>query len=198
MRLLKRLGFQGLCLKDAIPYIEGRKQGRIAVITFDDGLMSVYRQAVPVLDALGFTATNFFVVNQTGGQNGWDTSQARRAPCMGLAQMRDWVARGHEAGSHTLDHVHLTKVSAAEAKKQIVLSRQYLETMLQQPVVSFAYPYGDENGRIRALVKDAGYRFAATTHRSRAKADDSLYGLPRHSIRRNDTIVQFLIKCFLR
>lgn len=198
MRLLKRLGFQGLSLKEAMPYIQGRKTGRIAVITFDDGLMSVHAHAMPVLDELGFSATNFFVANQTGGRNDWDSPQAKRAACMGPEEMRDWVAHGHEAGSHTLDHVHLTTISSEEAQKQIILSRHNLETMLGQPVLSFAYPYGDENRQIRGIVRNAGYHFAVTTRRGRARQDDNPYGLPRHSIRRNDSLLQFLAKCLLR
>jgi len=198
MRLLKRLGFQGLSLREAIPYIYGKKNGKVAAITFDDGMMSVYEYAMPVLDELGFTATNFFVSDQIGGQNIWDGPQARRAPCMGLEEMLDWVAQGHEAGSHTLDHVHLTQVSPDEAGRQIFLSKHNLEKMLGQPVVSFAYPYGDENSPMRDLVCEAGYRFAVTTQRGRAKPDDDIYGLPRYSIRRNDNRLQFLLKCLFR
>jgi len=198
MHLLKRLGFHGLSLKEAVPYIRGHKHGRVAAITFDDGMMSVYEHAMPVLDALGFTATVFCVANQIGGQNDWDAPHARRAPCMGLQDLRDWVSHGHEAGSHTLDHVHLTRVEPHEARRQITQSKHHLEEMLKQPVVSFAYPYGDENTQIRAFVGDAGYHFAATTRRSRARNDDNRYGLPRHSVRRNDRTLHFLVKCLLR
>ncbi len=37
MAWLKRLGYRGLSVRDAIPYIYGGKQGKVAVITFDDG-----------------------------------------------------------------------------------------------------------------------------------------------------------------
>jgi len=198
MHLLKYLGFQGLSLKEAIPYIRGQKHGRVAAITFDDGMMSVYERAMPVLDKLGFTATNFFVINHIGNQNEWDAPGAQRAPCMGLREIFNWVAHGHESGGHTLNHVHLTQVDEDEARKQIALSKQNLENILGQSVVSFAYPYGNENGQIRDLVSEAGYHFAVTTRRGRARQDDSLHGLPRYSIRRNDSSMQFLLKCLLR
>src|SRR5690606_17715746 len=72
MAWLKRLGYRGLSVRDAIPYIYGGKQGKVAVITFDDGFENVFRNALPVLEEFGFTATNYFVANQIGGFDLWD------------------------------------------------------------------------------------------------------------------------------
>lgn len=198
MHMLKRLGFKGLSLKDAAPYINGEKKGKIAIITFDDGFLSVYRNAMPVLNELGFTATCFFVARQIGGKNDWDPPEARREACMNEAQIKEWAHNGHEIGSHTLDHVHLTKVDANEAGVQITQSRAMLEDIFKIPVISFAYPYGDMNDDIRKQAKEAGYTYALTTQRGRYEVGDNLYDMPRHSVRRNDTLVQFLIKCLLR
>lgn len=198
MRWLSRLGFQGLSLAEAMPYISGKKNGKVAAITFDDGFLSVFEHAMPVLAKYGFTATNFFVADQLGRQNDWDAPQAIREPCMTIDQMLQWVNAGHEAGSHTLTHVHLTDIGQNEAKREIVLSKQKLEDMLGREIFSFAYPYGDENDEIRALVKSAGYRYGATTRRGRALPVHDMFELPRHSVRRNDLAPHFLAKCLLR
>jgi len=198
MAWLKRLGYRGLSLRDAIPYLDGRKSGKVAVITFDDGFRNVYENALPILDEHGFTATNFFVPNQIGGQNAWDVPLGGTpAPCMSVSQMRDWAAHGHEVGSHTLDHVHLLDVSPDEARRQISQSRDALQDLLGLPVTSFAYPYGDEDTRIRALVREAGYSHATTTERRKARTGDDDFGLPRLTIRRNDTWLHFLKKCLM-
>jgi peptidoglycan/xylan/chitin deacetylase (PgdA/CDA1 family) len=196
MEWLKRLGFQGLSLREALPYIEGAKRGKVAAITFDDSYENVYDNALPVLQEFGFTATNFVVVNQIGGSNAWDAPNGVAwAPCMSLEQLRDWVDLGHEVGSHTLDHVHLPDLAVEEARKQILQSRALLEELLDEVVSSFCFPYGDETPLDRVLAYEAGYRVATTTRRGRASQADDPFGLPRATVRRNDSWVHFLKKC---
>lgn len=198
MHLLARLGFKGLSLRQAMPYIRGQARGKVAAITFDDGFLSVYRNAMPILDELGFSATNFFVSSRMGLDNAWDNARAQRDRIMTFDDMRNWAAHGHEVGGHTLDHLHLNNISTAEAERQIVENKQKLEEELGETLTSFAYPYGDENKNVRAIVKNAGYKFAVTTKKSRANGSENDFELPRHSIRRNDTILHFLAKCLWR
>ncbi|PYE88200.1 polysaccharide deacetylase family protein [Phyllobacterium leguminum] len=198
MRWLKRLGYKGLSLRDAVPYIEGRAHGKVAVITFDDGFRNVYENALPVLQEHGFTATNFFVANQIGGQNEWDIPIGiQPTPCMSPTQLREWAALGHEVGAHTLDHVHLPDVPLKEAKRQIGGSRDVLQDILGAPVTSFAYPYGDENARLRDMAREVGFTHAVTTERRKTLPSDDSFGLPRLTIRRNDTWLHFLKKCLI-
>jgi peptidoglycan/xylan/chitin deacetylase (PgdA/CDA1 family) len=70
-------------------------------------------------------------------------------------------AQGFEIGSHTRSHVDLGTISGDIAIEEIAMSRKDLETKLEVPVCSFAYPYGynksisEEN---RAIVRTSGYR----------------------------------------
>lgn len=198
MHVLKSFGFQGLSLGEAMPYIQGKARGRVAAITFDDGFLSVYQYAMPILDDLGFHATNFFVSSRMGLDNAWDNERAQRDKIMTFDDMREWAVHGHEVGGHTLDHLHLKDIPLKEARRQIVENKKKLEQELAAPLMSFAYPFGDENDAIREIVKDAGYQCAVTTIKSRAYGNEDIFELPRHSIRRNDTIVHFLAKCLLR
>ena len=198
MHVLKRIGFQGLSLKEAMPYIRGSKKGKVAAITFDDVFLSVYQDAMPVLDELGFSATDFFVSSRMGLDNSWDNERSQRDKIMTFDQMRDWAAHGHEVGGHTNDHPHLKDIPIEEAEHQIIENKAKLEEELGAPIISFAYPFGDENEAIQKIVKNAGYRYAVTTVKSRARGNEGDFELPRHSIRRNDTILHFLAKCLLR
>ncbi|WP_163268068.1 polysaccharide deacetylase family protein [Chelativorans alearense] len=196
MLWLKRLGYRGLSLREAMPYIRGERTGKVAAITFDDGFLNVFENALPVLRELGFTATGFFVVSQIGGSNEWDrVIGVPEARCMSAAQLREWAALGNEVGSHTLDHVHLPEQPADEARRQIVRSRGMLEDILGEEVLSFSYPYGQEGERCRRMVREAGYRYATTTRRGSAGPGDDVFGLPRATVRRNDTWLHFLKKC---
>ena len=130
------------------------------IISFDDGWVSQYREAFPLLQRYGLTAT-FFVYTEKIGQHAnfftWD-------------QLREMAAAGMEIGSHTLTHPNLNRISdIAELKRQIAESKLVLEEQLDQPVTALAYPYGLYNDRVVAMVQAAGYTTArgvsfGTTH----------------------------------
>ncbi|MEN3432659.1 polysaccharide deacetylase family protein [Brucella melitensis] len=199
MRWLKRLGYQGLSLRDAMPYIKGEKTGKVAVITFDDGYLNVLENAGPVLAEYGFTATNYFVANQVGGSNVWDQPiGVPKTPCMSVAQLREWADLGHEVGAHTLDHVALSKVPEDEARRQIAQSKTVLEDMLGTQVTNFCYPYGDNTPLHREMVREAGYETATTTVRARARPTDDPFGIPRIYVRRRDLWPKFVVRLRVR
>lgn len=182
-------------MRDLQPYLAGQKTGKVVGITFDDGFRNVMTHALPVLDALGFTATNYFVSRQIGGSNMWDADVGvPHSPCMSRAEMLEWAALGHEVGAHTLDHVHLTEVSPDEARRQIADVRHELEDMLGSTVEAFCYPYGDFSGEVRQMVEEAGYTTATTTQRGRATPQHDMLLLPRKIVRRTDGWLNVLRK----
>jgi len=199
MAWLKRLGYQGMSLREAVPYIQGERTGKVAAISFDDGFANVLENAAPILQEHGFTATNFIVANNIGSRNSWDrVLGVATADCMTIDQLKEWAALGHEVGSHTLDHVHLTQVDDDEAARQMRQSRQALEDLTGYPVQGFAYPYGEHVQKHRRMVREAGFSYAVTTERRRSRVGDDVFGLPRLTIRRNDTWLQFIAKCTMR
>ena len=195
MAWLKRFGYQGLSMRDARPYLEGKKQGKVAVITFDDGYLNVYQHAMPVLNALGFTATNYFVANQIGGRNEWDLPKGSvEIRCMNSQQVLDWAANGHEVGAHTLDHIYLPDAPLPEAERQIAQSKIALENLTGTEVSNFCYPHGGETQDIRDLVKKSGYIHATTTKRGWATLTNDPFGLPRRFVRKADNSLFFIKK----
>ncbi|MBB6262259.1 peptidoglycan/xylan/chitin deacetylase (PgdA/CDA1 family) [Paenochrobactrum gallinarii] len=195
MKWLKRLGYKGLSMRDAIPYMTGKQTGKVVVITFDDGFVNVLENAAPVLAEYGFTATNYFVAGQIGGGNVWDRSIGiPNTACMSKSQMREWMSLGHEVGAHTLDHVNLNETSDEEAFRQISGSKISLENLLGLEVPHFCYPYGANKPIHREMVRKAGFRNAVTTVPGRSKPGDDPFGLPRIYIRRNHSIPEFLYR----
>ena len=82
---------------------------------------------------------------------------------MDAAQVSEWLAAGHEIGSHTLKHPWLTRLPAREAREEIVASKKKLEDLFGLTVEHFCYPYGDWNETVRDMVIEAGYQSACTT-----------------------------------
>jgi peptidoglycan/xylan/chitin deacetylase (PgdA/CDA1 family) len=69
-------------------------------------------------------------------------------------------------GAHTVNHYTLSKLSPADVKKEILESKQSLESHLGKEVHHFAYPYGgrEEAGKREFdLAKECGFKTAVTT-----------------------------------
>lgn len=203
MRLLKRLGYQGLSMRDLQPYLtseHGREPNaiprRVFGITFDDGYSNVLTNAMPVLNELGFTATCYFVAGRLGGENDWDAHlPTERARLMYREELLTWMRHGHEVGSHTVDHVSLPDVSAQAAAQQIVDAKRRLEDICNVRVASFCYPYGNVNRQVRDLVERAGYGNATTTRRGRVSAHDDPFMLARITVAAGVGPYRLLYKC---
>lgn len=88
------------------------------------------------------------------------------------------LSKDFEIGAHTLTHPHLTKISPAEAKREITGSKTYLEDYLGKKVLSFCYPAGYYNEEIIPMVQQAGFRIARTTHRYALRIGNNPFTVP--------------------
>ncbi len=114
---------------------------RPIIITFDDGDASVYEQAFPILQEMGFTGTNYIIYNYIGA-DGYMTAN----------QIKALAAAGWETGSHSLSHANL--INSKHLSWEVVDSRYFLRKLLGVPIDSFAYPFGMVNGDVRSYVRD--------------------------------------------
>jgi peptidoglycan/xylan/chitin deacetylase (PgdA/CDA1 family) len=117
------------------------------VITFDDGHVSNYTQALPLLDRHGVEAHFFITAGWTGERAGFMTS----------AEIRALRAAGHTIGAHGWSHTLLTQCSPAELQHELVDAKQRLEDTLGEPVTSLSLPGGRANAGVCQAVRAAGY-----------------------------------------
>ena len=159
---LARHGFTSGSLAD-LPAALGNP-GKKVVITFDDGYVNVLKNALEPLARHHFRAIQFIVADLIGGRNEWDVIHGDVAePLMDAAQIREWLAAGHEIGSHSLTHRNLAKLKPADAREQIFASKKKLEDTFGLPIRHFCYPHGKWTPAVRDLVGEAGYASACTT-----------------------------------
>lgn len=127
-------------------------------LTVDDGFHSIYEYVYPLLKRYGMTLTLGVIVNSVGtGTPSYQPSD-RFMNAAEIEEMMD--SCDIEIASHTLSHTHLTKVSNAQSWQEIAGSKRYLESLFGTEVVTFVYPYGDMDARIRNMVRRAGYKLA--------------------------------------
>ncbi len=161
MRELAEAGYTTARLSDPRP--ESGNPSKKFAITFDDGYANVATNAAVVLAAHRFKAIQFIVAGHLGGTNAWDVAEGEVAePLMDAYQIVDWLAAGHEIGSHTLSHPRLTQLAPARLREEIGASKRRLEDLFSLPVRHFCYPYGDYNPLVLAEVARAGYETACT------------------------------------
>jgi peptidoglycan/xylan/chitin deacetylase (PgdA/CDA1 family) len=95
-----------------------------------------------------------------------------------------------EIGGHTRSHVMLSAVPAAEQRRDIGEGRAILESIVDAPVTSFAYPFGAWGEYNRAsvdAVRDAGYEAACTTRNGLVSSVFGRFRIPRFMVLDWDT-----------
>ncbi len=116
-------------------------------LTFDDGDLSQYQNALPILTAAGMKASFYIITSEPGsGDSGYMT----------WAQIKSLASQGFEIGGHTQTHPYLTTLTSAQAQKEISGSFTDLVAQGLSPK-TFVYPYGDRSPATDALVEAAGY-----------------------------------------
>jgi hypothetical protein len=119
---------------------------------------------LPLVIEHQLTPVLFLVADRIGQSNLWDQSNGLRARnLLTLDQIREMQKYGVLFGSHTLSHPSLPSVSDNQLQRETIDSRLKLEDLLGTEVISFAYPYGDVDQRVRSAAASAGYKVAFTT-----------------------------------
>jgi peptidoglycan/xylan/chitin deacetylase (PgdA/CDA1 family) len=150
---------------------------RPIIISFDDGYLNTFTCAYPILKKAGFKATTFVVSGFIGGETCWEGTGERVVPLMTREHILTMSADGFPFGGHTKTHKNLTSISLAEAKNEIESGKNDLEDLLQKPILSFAYPYGNFNDQIITLVKDCGFTAARIVHTDNTHRQEDLLKL---------------------
>lgn len=120
-------------------------------LTFDDGDADNFTLA-PLLQQYGLRAT-FYIPSGLVGHPGFMTWD----------QLKALQAAGSEIGGHSLDHVKLQGLDTAALQHEICDDRQNLVEHGFTPV-SFAYPFGNYDPNVQAMLKQCGYAGARTVH----------------------------------
>lgn len=195
LNYLNRRGWKCVSLEDSVEHCSsGAPDGSEFCITFDDGYLSVYEHAFPLLAERSMTATIYVVADTIGGINEWDRKCGDQIEKMMTAeQVREMADAGFEIGSHTLSHPHLTDLSNEQLILEVADSKKKLEDITGREVVSFSYPYGDYDSRVAQAAMEAGYTNAVTTRLGIVTEQSAPFEIPRVNVRWN-AIGPFLMR----
>ncbi len=130
-------------------------------ITFDDGDITNYKNAFPVLNEFGLKAYFFIIGSKINsfGYMTWDK----------IKELKD---AGMIIGSHGMTHRILIGLNDDELDYELSMSKDLLEDNLGISVDSFSIPRGFHNGKIIKKAKYLGYNTIFTSgNRISIKAD---------------------------
>jgi len=169
LQYLKKNGFATMSLKNLADYFGGgfSLPDKPIIITFDDGLISQYVNALPLLQKYGFTATFYIFTNPIGRSKNY----------MSWEQIKSLDDLGMEIGSHGTYHLFLNKIGINELEKEVSTSKKTIEEYLNKDITAFAYPFGAYNEQSVEAVKNFGYRSARNIINGNKHLKKDLYNL---------------------
>ena len=144
---------------------------RPIIITFDDGDISVYTTAFPIMQKYGLTGVTYIVGNYMGTDGYMDAGQ-----------IKELAAAGWEVGSHSRSHRDLTKLQPDVQYMEIVEARKVLQKATGSPVLTFAYPFGFVNSSVGKYAHNAGYIAAMGLGYTSDQGKSNLFWLQRRDV----------------
>lgn len=118
-------------------------------LTFDDGFANVYHNAFPILKERNLPFTVFVnpkMVKPSKTYMDWD-------------QLKELTQHGGEIMNHTLAHENLVQdgLTEQEIESNILMTEQMIKEKLGQNHKMVAYPFGEYNDTIKAILKKHGF-----------------------------------------
>lgn len=160
IRALRRRRYELLTMTELARRLTGGEDLRgTCALTFDDGVCDALPE---VIESTGAAATIYVCPSLMGEPYPWcDRSAGVRL--MTAEEVTSLSQQpGIEIGSHTMEHTVLEDASAEQAYAEMRECKQALESMLDRPVSSFAYPRCRYSPACPEAARRAGYTSAVT------------------------------------
>ncbi len=181
MTYLKQAGYDTISLYQLEAYLKNQINlpGKAIVLTFDDGLKSVYRYAYPVLKDYGFRATAFIISSRIKRHpQKWNPDSLQFMSVSELKQIQDvFDVQSHTHFLHRTDGNRqpiLLSRSLHNIEFDFERSRRAL-SQFNPHVLYLSYPFGGYNQRAIQAAQDAGFHLAVTTVQGKVKPGITLY-----------------------
>lgn len=182
MKLLYDDGYEAVDLGTALQYIRSGDIGsRRVVITFDDGLCDIYKEALPILRKFGFSATVFVPTGLISDQR----SATPFEEFLTWGEIRELISCGFRIGSHTISHPQLRLLKIRDIDHEVGRSKQHIEDKTGTAVTSFSYPFAfpqsDRSFRriLKEILEKHAYQSGVCTIIGTAGIRDDGFFLPR-------------------
>ena len=139
---------------------------RAFTMSYDDGVTPDLH-LVQIMRDHGVRGTFNLISSRCEAQTQEQTYPAGQWGDMTAAQCRKVAGSDMELAVHTRTHPFLTRMPPHVAMAEVLHDREAIERLTGKPVRGMAYPYGDYNDSIVALLQQAGMAYARTCNLNR-------------------------------
>lgn len=148
-------------------------------LTFDDGYLDNFLNALPILERHCIPATIFVTCRfiECGDPRFLSMDDLRTFSKHPLITI----------GSHGFDHLRLAQCDEKSLSREVVDSKSFLEDVISQPVQYFSYPNGSFNNHVKQAVYNGGYKCAFTSKMGPLREKVDRFELSRVSVLGIDT-----------
>tara|TARA_Y100000591_G_scaffold315139_1_gene322407 strand:+ start:152 stop:1198 length:1047 start_codon:yes stop_codon:yes gene_type:complete len=158
--------------KDFEKSLSENKAERKILFTVDDGLLSFYENAWPILKKKKIPFILFVNTREVGSFNYMNWEQ--------ILELHN--NENVEIGNHSHSHEYLVEESSETIKKDIVKSIKIFETQLGKNSDFFSYPFGEYSLEFKKIIKELGFKYAFGQHSGVIDETKDLWELPRFPI----------------
>lgn len=168
LNYLKKEKYNTLTIEQLQDFLDlGHAPKNSILLTIDDGWISSYDVAFPMLQKFGFNATLFITTNYLNEQNpkivSW--TQAREMDSSNTINIQ----------GHSKSHRDFNQLNDKESmqsyitsvENEVLTSKNIINKQIGKKVTSFAYPYGNTNPIAIEILKKNEYATAFTVKRSK-------------------------------
>ncbi len=150
---------------------ENKKERKI-LLTIDDGLLSFYKNAWPILKKKKIPFILFVNTREVGAYN-----------YMNWSQIFELHKADHvEIGNHSHSHEYLVDESPDVIRNDILKSIEIFKEKLGKNSNFFSYPFGEYSNEFKKIIRELGFNYAFGQHSGVIDETKDLWELPRFPI----------------
>jgi peptidoglycan/xylan/chitin deacetylase (PgdA/CDA1 family) len=186
MEMIAEAGYQTITLDQLQQHLSGEVTApeNSIVITFDDGYMSDYRLAYPVLKEYGFHAESFLVTSFLQEDSG-DEERLFTANTEETKDVFTFHSHSHALHTFAYEHGDLSELLTENLTWDTDLSLQTLEIKgikEKEDLDAFSYPYGKYDDRFQEILTFLDVSLGFTTRKGYVKEGCDPLALPRFGV----------------
>ena len=152
--------------------IKNNKKQRKILLTIDDGFLSFYDNAWPILKEKKIPFILFISTREVGSFNYMNWEQIKEI------SKENFV----EIGNHSHTHEYLVDESNEIIKADIVKSINIFKKKLGKNSNFFSYPFGEYSENFKNIIKSLGFKYAFGQHSGVIDDTKNFFELPRFPI----------------
>jgi len=218
IKTLKENGYNSITTQDLFDYLNGKTElpKNPVLITFDDGYLSNYEKAYPILKKYKMHAEIFVITShilETNERNVY-TNEIPKMNWDQLKEMKDYITiQSHTWNSHYKlqsfsggmkgaiygrsyinGKLETQKEYEERVKKDFNLSRKIIKEKLGYEPITLSYPFGTNSEDAMKLAKDVGFKMAFVIKNKGVTMGDNVYALSRITVNGNETGAELIKK----